>query len=224
MGCLTWPFKALAVVLLAALVAGAWWYRDTLVGIGKSLVHWAPPSPSTGRPGVRALAAAHDKIDSLNAWDADSVVLSASETASLVGEGLDPGFRGNLDSLQVELREDTIAVRARLHTAGLPRQALGPLVFVVQPWEPFAAAGPLRVTGAGRAEWEVAELSIREIPFPWEMIRWLVGTALGGGSTGGRGAGNGGEGGSGFPLRIPAGITNVAVHPHGLILYGGGTR
>jgi len=35
-------------------------------------------------PGSRALVTAHAKIDSLNGWRADSVVLSASEVASIV--------------------------------------------------------------------------------------------------------------------------------------------
>ena len=34
-----------------------------------------------------------------------------------IGDGLDPSFRGHLDSLQLELLEGRIAVRAKLRTA-----------------------------------------------------------------------------------------------------------
>jgi hypothetical protein len=55
-------------------------------------------------------------VDSLNGWRADSVVLTASEFASLVGSGMDRELRSRLDSLQIELLEGEIQVSGRLHT------------------------------------------------------------------------------------------------------------
>lgn len=209
MGILMWPFKALAVLLLMATVVGGWMYRDQLRDLGRLVFRPAATAPSVGRPGERALQAALEQVRRLDHDEADSVVLTASEMASLIGDGLDPSFRGHLDSLQVELLEGEIAVRAKLHTAAIPPEALGPMVFVVQEWESFGASGPVRVVESGVAEWEVRQLSIREIPFPSEMVNWLVVNALGGTAEGG------------FPVRIPDGIRDAAIRPAGVVLYGG---
>ncbi len=209
MGILMWPFKALAALFVVAALAGVWLYRDQLRDMGRLVFRPAPTAPSVGRPGERALEAAHDQVEILAQGRADSVLLTASEMASLIGDGLDPGFRGHLDSLQVELLEGKITVRAKLHTAAMPPEALGPLVFVVQEWESFTATGPIRVVDRGVAEWDVEQLSIRDIPFPSEMVHWLVVNALGG------------TAGGGFQVRIPDGIRDAIIRPTGVVLYGG---
>jgi len=209
MGCLSWPFKALAAVVLVLVVIGAIVYRDELRHMGSSFFGPRPPQ-SVGRPGTRALGVARDKVATLAAAKADSVVLSATEMASLVGDGLDPSFRGHLDSLQVELLEGRIAVRANLRTAAMPPEALGPLAFFVQEWEPFSAVGPIRVVAPLEAEWIIEQLSLRDIPFPREMVQWLVSNALGGTAE------------RGFSVQIPEGIGDAAVHPHGVVLYRNG--
>jgi len=209
MGCLSWPFKALAVVVLVLVVIGAIVYRNELRQMGSSVFGPRPPQ-SIGRPGTRALGVARDKVATLAVAEADSVVLSATEMASLVGDGLDPSFRGHLDSLEVELLEGRIAVRAKLRTAALPPGTLGPLALIVQEWEPFSASGPIRVVAPLEAEWIIEQLSLRDIPFPREMVQWLVSNALGGTAE------------SGFPVQIPEGIGEAAVHPHGVVLYRNG--
>jgi hypothetical protein len=209
MGCLSWPFKALAVVVLALVVVGAIVYRTELREMGSGLFR-PPPPQSVGRPGTRALGVAKDKVATLAAAQEDSVVLTATEMASLIGDGLDPSFRGHLDSLQVELLEGRIAVRGRLRTSALPSGTLGPLALIVQEWEPFSATGPIRVVAPMEAEWTIEQLSLREIPFPREMVQWLVSTVLGGNAE------------SGFPVQIPEGIGAAAVHPHGVVLYRNG--
>jgi hypothetical protein len=194
---------AVAVLVLAA----GWIYRDNIREFGAEWLR-PGPAPGEGRPGVRALASANDKVATLRRAEADSVVLSASEMASLIGDGLDPSFRGNLDSLQVELLESRIMVRARLRTSAIPRQSLGPLAMLVQDWEPFSATGPVRVTAPTIAEWRIDALSLRDFPFPAEMIQWLVESALGGNAE------------RGFPVQIPLGIEDVTVRPNGVTLYG----
>src|SRR5262249_44615243 len=142
MGCLTAPFKVLGCLGLIALLIVGWLYRDRVVREGRQLLGRiegsnpaAGASASRGRPGRRALASAEAKIDSLNGWHADSVVLTASEVASLLGSGLSPAFRKELDSLQVELLDGELTVHARLRTARLPRELVGPLAAVLQPNE-----------------------------------------------------------------------------------------
>ena len=76
------------------------------------------------------------------------MVLSASEVASMIGSGLDPSLRSQLDSLQVELQDGSITVKARLATARLPKELIGPLSMALQPTEPIQAAGPLTVVAS----------------------------------------------------------------------------
>lgn len=215
MGCLTAPFKVVGCLgLLAALVVG-WLYRDRVVREGRRLLERVEtpggdrgPAVAAGRPGTRALASARAKIDSLNGWRADSVILSPSEVASLMGSGLDPRFRGELDSLQVELLADEVRVRARLRTARLPQELVGPLAGALRPNEPVAVTGPLRVTGPGAGEWAVRSFQIRGIPVPASAVPRLVARAL---DQPGRET---------VPWTVPAGIRAIRVHPGGATLYG----
>jgi hypothetical protein len=215
MGCLTAPFKVLGCLGLLALLVAGWLYRDRVVREGRRLldrVHSggeaAAPSASVGRPGARALASADAKIDSLNGWGADSVVLSPSEVASLMGRGLSPKFRGELDSLRVKLLEGEVEVRARLRTARLPKELVGPLATALRPNEPVEAIGPLRVTGPGTGEWAVRSVRIREVPIPAGAVKRLVSRALDDPAR------------ETVPWDVPAGIKAVRVRPGGVTLYG----
>ena len=208
MGFLMWPFKLAAALVVVVVLVAAVLYRDQIREMGGLVFRPAPTSPSVGRPGERALEAAKEQVRVLAQGEADSVTLTATEMASLIGDGLDPAFRGHLDSLQLELLDGAIAVRANLNTAALPAGSLGPLSFFVQEWEPFAASGPVRVAGPGTAEWSVQQLSIRDVPMPREMVQWLVVNTLGGTADGG------------FPVRIPQGIRDATITPAGVVLHG----
>jgi hypothetical protein len=215
MGCLTAPFKVLGCLgLLVVLVVG-WLYRDRVVREGRRLLDRVQTgtSPSAaggvhGRPSARALASADAKIDSLNGWGADSVVLSPAEVASLMGRGLSPRFRRELDSMQVELLDGEVEVRARLRTARFPKEILGPLATALGPNEPVDAIGPLRVTAPGTGEWAVRSLRIREVPVPAGAVKRLVARALDDPAR------------EAVPWQVPAGIRAVRVRPGGVTLYG----
>jgi hypothetical protein len=211
MGCLAAPFKfAGCLGLLAALFVG-WLYRDRLTSEARKVfgsITGSEAPAAGGRPGSRALVTANAKIDSLNGWGADSVVLSASEVASMIGAGLDPSLRSQLDSLQVELQDGSIALRARLATARLPRELVGPLSVALKPTEPIEAAGPLTVVAPRKAEWALRSFSIRGFPLPRDAVPKLVSKALGDPAR------------HTVPVRIPAGIREIRLRPSGATLYG----
>jgi hypothetical protein len=212
MGCLTAPFKFVGCLGIAAALFVGWLYRDRLAGEARRLIGAVSCSEavtSTGRPGSRSLISAHAKIDSLNGWRADSVVLSASEVASMIGSGLDPSLRSQLDSLQVELGDGSITVKARLATARLPRELIGPLAVALRPTEPIEAAGPLEVVGPRKAEWALRSFRIRGVPLPQDAVPKLVSKALGE------------PGRKTVPVRIPAGIREIRVRPSGATLFRG---
>ena len=211
MGCLTAPFKLLGILGLVAALAVGWLYRDRLAGELRRVVDWSSPTEEptgAGRPGSRALVSAHSKIDSLNGWAADSVVLSASEVASLIGAGLSAGLRRQLDSLQVELGDGEVSVSALLATARLPRELVGPLAVALRPKEPIKAGGPLEVVEPRMAEWRVRSFSIRDIPIPRDAVPKLLVKAFGDSTK------------RAVPVRIPAGVREIRVRPSGATLYG----
>jgi hypothetical protein len=211
MGCLSAPLRLLGWLGLIAALALGWLYRDRLLREGRQLLNdrtSAAPSRSDGRPGARALAAARSKVDSLNGWRADSIVLTASEVASLMGSGLQPEFRKELDSLQVQLLDGEIAVRARLRTARLPKELVGPLGIALRAFEPVQAVGPLRVLGPGSGEWAIRSVRIRDFPLPDAMVPRLVSRALGDPRQ------------RTVPWRVPPGIRAIRLRPGGATLYG----
>jgi hypothetical protein len=188
----------------------AWLYRDRLEHEARQVierVRGAAPSQD-GRPGISALESARAKVDSLNGWRADSVVLTPSEFASLVGSGMDRRLRGELDSLRVELLDGEIRVSARLRTAALPPGMLGPLAGALGPTEPVDATGPVRVTRPGEGEWRVRTFRLGDFPVPDEMVPHLVGEALGGRRR------------SAVPVKVPQGVRAILIRPGSAVLYG----
>lgn len=210
-GCLTAPFRLLGCVGLLVVLGLGWLYRDLIIREGRRLLEGgseASADASTGRPGLRSLRTARAKIDSLAGWRADSVVLTPAEVASLVGNGLDPAIRRELDSLRVRLLHDEIAVRARLRTARLPREALGPLTVALRETEPVEATGTLRVVEPGRGEWEIESFRIRGIPVPGDLVPGLLARTLGRKRQ------------DAMPVAVPAGVADIRVRPDGATLYG----
>jgi hypothetical protein len=211
MGCLSAPIRLIGWLGLIAALALGWLYRDRLVREGRRLLGGhaaAAPAVSSGHPGARALESARSKVDSLNGWRADSIVLTPAEVASLMGSGLQPTFRKELDSLQVELLDGEVAVRARLRTARLPKELVGPLGVALRPFEPVQAVGPLRVVGPGTGEWAIRSVRIRDFPVPDAMVARLVSRAL---DDPGRHT---------VPWRVPSGVRAIRLRPSGATLYG----
>jgi hypothetical protein len=210
MGCLTAPFKLVGCLGLVVLLALGWLYRDRLVREGRRLLDREPvaAAAASGRPGIRALKSARAKIDSLNGWRADSVVLTPAEAASLVGSGLDGTLRKQLDSLQVRLLDGELALTARLRTARLPQEAVGPLSVALRETEPIEATGTLWVVEPGSGEWRVRSFRIRDFPVPADLVPGLIARALGRPRQ------------EAVPVAIPPGIAEIRVRPTGAILYG----
>jgi hypothetical protein len=209
-GCLTAPFRLLGCLGLILVLAGGWLYRDRLVREGRRLFSGAeavPDSATIGRPGRQALASARAKVRSLGAGH-DSVVLSPPEVASLVGDGMDPALRKQLDSMRVRLMEGEIEVIARLRTARLPRELVGPLAMAMRDVEPVAAAGPLRVSRPGEGRWVIRSFRIRDFPLPADAVPPLLARAFGDSTR------------RDIRVRIPQGVKTIRIRPTGATLYG----
>jgi len=206
----TLPFRFLGILALALLASGVWLFREDLLRLVRPRERPAGSPEAEGAPGLAgpaALARARDKVDSLHGWGADSVVLSASEMASIVMEGLPSGARRHLDSLTLVLATDRVTISARLETSAIPKDQLGPLAGALDPWERVTAGGVVAVTRPGRAEWRVDSLTLRGFTLPEQASRQLMGRALDGGRDGA------------VPLTLPRGIAGVRVRPGGVALF-----
>jgi len=212
-GCLKGIVKLGCLAAVVAALALAWWFREPILRTG---ARWfggsqaLPPVADTavGAPTPAATASGKAKLASLGtAGGPDSVVLTPNEMASLLGSGIDWNVRKMYDSLRVELREGELVLHARLDTRALPPGALGPLAGMVGPREPLRLGGTLAIERPGLARWTISEISLRGIEIPGPMVR-SISRQMAGVSADGA-----------IPLKVDPTISDVAVHPTGVVLY-----
>ncbi len=211
----TLPLRLFGILALAALVSAGWLFRRELVTAVKPEVDRVRGSfnvEASEGAGPADVARVRDKVDSLNGWHADSVQLTAKEMAALIMSGMPQTVSPHLDSLSVVLGDGRVTVSARLETAQIPKDVLGPLAGALNPWERVAAAGAVTSTAPGRAEWRVDALTLRGFTLPEETSRQIIERALPGAKNGV------------IPLTLPAGIVNLRVRPTAVTLYRKSTR
>src|SRR5512140_2777019 len=160
MGCLTFPFRLLGLLLVVALLVAGWFYRDRLLEWGRGTLGTRPPSTEAGTPSPAALSRARRSLARLGQPGVDSVVLGPDETASLLRDAVGPAVAGQIDSLRVQLGEGRLGFGASLRTARLPRELLGPLAIAVRSREPISAGGAVRMLRPGSAEWVIDRLTV----------------------------------------------------------------
>jgi hypothetical protein len=211
-GCLKGIVRLGCAAVLICALALVWWFRAPIM---QTFAHWfgrptALPSVAdtgVGAPTPRATASGKAKVGRLetNAGP-DSVILTPNEIASLIGSGIDWSVRKLYDSLRVELQEGTLVLHARLDTRALPPGTLGPFAGMFGPREPLRMAGSLGVERPGLARYSVKEISLRGIEIPGPMVHAIASQMAG--------AANGA-----IPLKVDPSISDVAVHPTGVVLY-----
>ena len=202
--------RVLLILALSAAVSALWLFRDELSQAVRPKVvqvREALTDEDTGRPTPESLRAARDRIDSLHGWSLDSIGLRRTEVASLLIAGMPEGNKAYFDSVEVVPGGDRLTMRARLQLARIPPSRLGPLAGALDPWEWVTLAGPLRMTGTGRATWRVEALSLRSVHFPAGTSRQLVAAALPEADDGA------------ITLRLPEGVMAMEVRPGGAMLF-----
>jgi hypothetical protein len=212
-GCLKGIFRlGCAVVVIGALVL-LWWFRAPIT---QMFAHWfgrstALPSVAdtgVGAPTPRATASGKEKVGKLEtSAGPDSVILTPNEVASLIGSGIDWSVRKMYDSLRVELQEGALVLHARLDTRALPPGTLGPFAGMFGPREPLRMAGTLAVERPGLARYTIKEISLRGIEIPGPIVHTIASQMAGASSNGA------------IPLKVDPSISDVAVHPTGVVLY-----
>lgn len=205
MSCLGKAGCAVVLIVLGAGLVVAWQQRDR---IGEVLRRRPGPEiVRKGRPSEAALGRARDKVDSLNGWRADSVVLTPAEAASLVADALADTRIGRFDSLEVELGDDDLILRGVMDTDWIPRDLLGPLGGLVGERQPVLLSGPVRFRRAGRAGWQVGRVKVGELSLPLSLVHTFLEAALPGARS------------AGLPVRLPDGVGGLSVRPGALVFY-----
>lgn len=198
----------MALVMILLLAAG-WLYRDELTRWGRGIVDPMSAVRRTGTPSATALDQATTKIRSLGQSDADSILLTASEFASLVvAEGNLLGVEG-IDSVSVELGDRTIRVRTMLATDRLPERLRARLPNAVEPYEEVILKGDLVPARPGVGEWRFEQVLVRGLPLPADLVARVVGEITGR-QRDGR-----------LEILLPPSVAGFRVRPEGVAIYRG---
>jgi hypothetical protein len=206
MACLGRLVMAFVMILL---LAAGWLYRDELTRWGRGIVDPMSAVRRTGTPSATAMDQATVKIGSLGQAGTDSIVLTASEFASLVvAEGNLLGITG-IDSVSVELGDRTIRVRTMLATDRLPERLRTRLPAVVEPYEEVILKGEVVPARPGVGEWRFEQVLVRGVPLPAELVTRVVGEVTGR-QRDGR-----------LEILLPAGVAGFRVRPEGVAIYRG---
>jgi hypothetical protein len=211
MGCLR---RLGCLVLLLAMVAAAYLYRDRLAALYHRLRGIPEPAPIVFTPPAPGAAAkAEGALDRLARRGGPAYVdLDAAQLAGLISSQLAPGPHPALDSIAVALGTDRVEVRGSLDVSVLPRKLLGPLAAALGAREPVTAGGRLSVAD-GQVWWTIDALKLHDFAFPRPVIPALLGSM---GLPGLRGAA--------IPLPLATGVGDLRVSPAGVRVYRASPR
>ncbi|HET9064741.1 MAG TPA: hypothetical protein VFN22_02820 [Gemmatimonadales bacterium] len=197
----------MALLFLLVVLAVGWLYRTEITRYVRGIVDPISLARRTGTPSPDALASAEVKVGILAREQPDSVLLTASELASLLSHGHSIlGFPG-LDSISIELGDRRVRVRTMVNTGVLPARILQLWPGTPAPYEEVIAEGGLAPARPGVAEWQLERVIVRGIPLPSDVVGRLVAQATGQGSDGR------------ITLPLPKDVQGFRVRPEGVALF-----
>lgn len=204
--------RVVLLILMVLLLAAGWLYRTEITRYVRGVIDPMSVVRRTGTPSPEALASAERKVIQLVAERADSVLLTASELASLVVQGSELlGVRG-VDSVSVELGDRSIRVRAMIDTDQLPDRIRAALPGVLGGREEVIAEGEIVPARPGTAEWRLERVIVRGLPLPADMVARILGRVTGRESDGR------------LLIGMPPEIAGFRVRPEGVAIYRSATR
>jgi hypothetical protein len=151
-------------------------------------------------------------MDALVRGNADSVVLSPAEVASLLADLLSASPAGTPESLTVELGDRELSVRARVATAPIPATIRDLLGNVLGERETVEVGGQLGLRREGQGEFAVRRVRVKGFPVPSDLVGRLLGRYLPATE------------GATVLFSVPPSVSGILVTPHGATLYGRGNR
>src|SRR5687768_7768076 len=169
-GCVTWPFRLVAILVLVGLIYLGWVNRDTV----RRWVHRATSEkPRTGPGPTEARVSMRARLDSLAKRRVDSIVLTPQEAEQLVLANLPARARNVVDSLEVELGDGTVSLRGQVEADSVAKELPGPLASALGRRPSLAVRGPAQLLRATVGEWRLEEVLVRGIPVPksvWDKV------------------------------------------------------
>lgn len=211
-GCLTFPLRVAASLVLMVALAAGWFYREDIMRFSRRQLGLAEPPSPIGAAEAGGVARARARMDSLRRSGVDSVIISPVEMASLVADELSRSAAGAPDSISIELRDREVAIRGQVSTEPIPSAIRDLLGGVLNPREEVELTGPLGLQRAGVGEFEVRRVRVKGFPVPREMLDRIIGRYVPRTS------------GALVLFDVPGHITGIRVTPRGVILYGGTGR
>ncbi|CAN5599383.1 hypothetical protein BH23GEM10_BH23GEM10_13590 [soil metagenome] len=160
--------KVVVLVVLLALLSGAWLFRDRL----RTMLPGAGAGANSGEQPTLALAdAAGEKLDGLRTGEQSRTALSAIELESLLlfhYRGVLPAF---MDSTQIEMVRDQLRLRARVPVDKLPRvDGLAEAAAFLPDTAELTVTGRLLPLEGGRVAFAVDQVSAARFPLPSRLV------------------------------------------------------
>ncbi len=211
-GCLTFPLKVAATLVLLVVLAAGWFYRDDIVRFSRAQLGMPALPSRVGLPEAGGAERGRSRMDSLVRARVDSVVLTPVEMASLIDAELRRLASGAPDSISVELGDRELTIRGQISTEPIPAAIRDILGGALGAREEVELTGTLGLQRAGVGEFEVRRVRVRGFPIPRDLVDRLVGRYVP------RAAG------PVVSFDVPAAVTGIRVTPRGVILYGGRSR
>jgi len=204
MGCLR---RIIMLVVLLALLAGGWLFRDRIRTAWRDLR--GVPEPE--QPSEQLAETAQAKLEGIRGGEQTYVALSAAELESLLlyrYEGVLPAF---LEQAHVELTGDQLRLRGRVPIDKLPRvQGLDDVAGFLPDTTELVVTGRLIPLDSGRVGFAVDGVSAAQVPLPGRIVPRAL-THLGRRDEPGLPA-------DAIGLPLPAGISNAYVRRDSLVL------
>ncbi len=199
--------RVVSAIVLILLLSAGWLYRGEITRYVRGVIDPISVARRTGAPSEAGRTSARAKVSELIADRPDSVLLNASEMASLVADGSELlGVRG-VDSVRVELGDRRIRVRALIDLAQLPDRLRAAIPGAATDREEVVAEGPLTPARPGVAEWQLDRVVVRGLPLPAGLVARVLGRLTGRESDGR------------VLIRMPDAIEGFRVRPEGVALY-----
>ncbi|MDX2206948.1 MAG: hypothetical protein SFU57_04845 [Gemmatimonadales bacterium] len=199
--------RLVLLVILVLLLGAAWLYRDEVTRWGRGIVDPMSVVRRTGTPSPEALSSAQTKVVALTRAGGDSVLLNASELASLIVSGSSLLGVDGLDSIAVELGDRSIRVRSMVATAKLPERYRRLIPGTPSDFEEVIVVGDLTPARPGVAEWRFDRVMVRGLPLPADLVARVVGQATGTASDGR------------LEIALPPDVAGFRVRPEGVAIY-----
>lgn len=199
--------RVVALVLLLLLLGAGWLYHPEITRYVRGVVDPMSLARRSGAPSPEHLATAESKIARLVTARPDSVLLTAGELASLLVEGGNVLGVTGVDSVEVELGDRRIRVRALLDTERLPARYRQLIPGTPARHEEVIAEGELTPARPGTAEWRLDRVIVRGLPLPSDVVARVLGRVTGRQSDGR------------LTVRLPGEVRGFRIRPEGVALY-----